>query len=165
MFVARQPIFDRSLQVFAYELLFRSSLENSFDGTEAKVATAKVISSLCSPGMHTLLDGKSAFINFSGSLLLNRSALSLPPETTVIEVLETVVPGPEIVEACEDLHKKGYRIALDDFIDTRAPHPLAHVADFIKVDLRASNVAEQKKIISRYGQQVRLLAEKVETRE
>ena len=27
-FVARQPIFDRNMEVFGYELLFRTSLEN-----------------------------------------------------------------------------------------------------------------------------------------
>ena len=44
LLVARQPIFDARLQVCAYELLFRSSLKNSFDGSEGNSATSKVIS-------------------------------------------------------------------------------------------------------------------------
>lgn len=165
VFVARQPIFDRSLKVFAYELLFRSGLKNRFDGTEADLATSKLISSLYAPGMNALLGGKCAFINFSAPLLLDRSALILPPETTVVEVLETVAPERPVVDACAELRDRGYRIALDDFVDTAESHPLAHLADFIKVDLRASSPEEQKKVVARYGSASHLLAEKVETRE
>ena len=36
VFVARQPIFDRVRQLYAYELLFRSDdLHNEFDGTDS----------------------------------------------------------------------------------------------------------------------------------
>jgi hypothetical protein len=61
--VARQPIFDRRLNVFAYELLFRSGMTNRFDGTEANLATAKVISSIFySANGDNILGGKPAFI-------------------------------------------------------------------------------------------------------
>ena len=36
VFVARQPIFDRHRQVYAYELLFRSSLKNAFGGMDPR---------------------------------------------------------------------------------------------------------------------------------
>src|SRR5712691_1551027 len=66
VFVARQPIFDRQRQVYAYELLFRSDPDrNEFDGTEASSATAQVIAnSLFSVGLENISGGKKAFINF-----------------------------------------------------------------------------------------------------
>ena len=163
--VARQPIFDRSLRVFGYELLFRSGTANAFDGSDGDLATAKVINALYAPDAANLTGTKRVFINFPYRLLLEGIPFALPPETTVVEVLETVEPDAAIFEVCTKLRKLGYRIALDDFVDTQAPHPLVPVANVIKVDLRATSLDVQKKIVSRYGGRVQLLAEKVETQE
>lgn len=46
IFVARQPIFRRDLQVHGYELLYRGGPENAFDGTMSDVATARVIANV-----------------------------------------------------------------------------------------------------------------------
>ena len=55
--MARQPIFDRSRELIAYELLFRSdSVRNEFNGTEAASATTQVISNtLLSIGWENML--------------------------------------------------------------------------------------------------------------
>lgn len=50
--------------------------------------------------------GKRAFINFTGNLLINEIPLLLPKEIVVVEILETVDPTPEVVEAC----RKGKRL-------------------------------------------------------
>lgn len=47
MFIARQPIFNKSMEVFGYELLFRSgSHSKGFDGVSSSHATASVIGNL-----------------------------------------------------------------------------------------------------------------------
>lgn len=43
VFVARQPIFDRKLNVFGYELLYRKSMNNFYEGTDDNQATAELI--------------------------------------------------------------------------------------------------------------------------
>jgi EAL and modified HD-GYP domain-containing signal transduction protein len=43
-FVARQPIFDRDLHTVAYELLFRSGMNNYFPNVPADYATSQMIS-------------------------------------------------------------------------------------------------------------------------
>ena len=62
VFVARQPIFDRSRELYAYELLFRSDdVDNRFDGTEAGSATTQVIAnSLLTIGLENVAGGKKA---------------------------------------------------------------------------------------------------------
>src|SRR5690242_11566919 len=166
LLVARQPIFDAHLQVCAYELLFRSSLKNSFDGSEGNAATSKVISAVFgSADSERLLGGKRAFLNFPRTLLVQDAASVLPPRSTVIEILETVEPDSEVMEACGRLRALGYQLALDDFVPQKAPHPLIPLADFLKVDFRATTAAEQRSAATRFGSQLRLLAEKVETRE
>lgn len=46
LFVARQPIFDGKMNVIAYEMLYRSSQVNAFDGANEDAATSKVINAL-----------------------------------------------------------------------------------------------------------------------
>ena len=166
LFVARQPIFDEQLRVCAYEVLFRSGSQNAFDGTEENTATAKVISALFgSPDCENFTAGRPAFINFPRTMLVNDVASVLPPENTVIEILETVEADGMVVEACDRLRKLGYRLALDDFVPTAAPHPLVSLADILQVDFRLTSPEQQKSTAARFGGQLRLLAEKVETLE
>jgi len=60
-FVARQAIFDRKQNVYGYELLFRSSTDNGFDGSDASLATSQVIANtVFSIGLENMLSGKRA---------------------------------------------------------------------------------------------------------
>jgi c-di-GMP-related signal transduction protein len=164
-FVARQAIFDRKQNVYGYELLFRSSTSNGFDGSEASAATSQVIAStLFSIGLENLLSGKRAFINFGRNLLLGNWTTMLPANTVVIEVLESVEPDSEVLEACRALREQGYLVALDDFVCDPRFEPLSERVDIIKMDLRISSRAEQLEMLRRYqGRGVKMLAEKVET--
>ncbi len=166
-FLARQAIFDRGQNVYGYELLFRSSGSNTFDGSEASLATSQVIANtVFSIGLDNLLGGKRAFINFGRNLLVGDWTTMLPSQSVVIEVLETVEPDSEVLEACRNLRARGYLVALDDFVCDPRFEPLTELADIIKVDIRISSRAEQQKMIARYGSRgIRMLAEKVETHE
>ena len=167
VFVARQPIFDRNEKVVAYELLFRDSLENKYTCEDADKATLAVInSSLACIGMSNITYGKRAFINFTENLLNTELASILPKENVVIEILETVNPTEEVVEACKKLKQKGYMIALDDFVFEEKFTPLIEIVDIIKVDFMLTKGKEREAIINRISNnKIRFLAEKVETRE
>ena len=166
IFVARQAILDRRLEVYGYELLFRSCLNNSFDGDDDNLASAHVISnSFFSIGAEKILGGKRAFINFTRDLLIDEQASILPPHIAIIEVLETVERDAEVVAACRNLKSRGYLLALDDFV-VQPSDPLTDLADIIKVDFRATTRAEQEALMRLYGcRGIRMLAEKVERRE
>ncbi len=166
IFVARQPIFKRNKEVFAYELLFRSGLTNYFDPLQdGEEATSKVITnSFLLIGIATITEGKKAFINFSEEMLLQGYPSLFPKEIAVVEVLETVGTTPEVVEACEKLVGAGYVLALDDFLYEDRFLPLINLAKIIKFDIRQMSFSElerQAKIVSRHN--VKLLAEKIET--
>ena len=117
VFVARQPILDSKLEVYAYELLYRSGLNNVYDAVSNERATTDVISNtLLTIGMEHLVGGKPAFVNFDRELLLGGLA-ELLPSKIVIEVLETVTPDAEVISRCRELRRKGFKIALDDVTD------------------------------------------------
>jgi len=162
VFVARQPIFDRSRKLIAYELLFRSdSVRNESSGTEAAPATTQVIANtLFSIGWENILCGKQAFINFDRSLLIAGLHSVLPPESVVLEILESVTPDDELVAACQEIHRQGYTIALDDFADDPRYEPLLRIAKLIKVDMLATSRQEQERLLQIYRPRgVALLAE------
>ena len=164
-YIARQPIFDKQLRVYGYELLFRSSLENFYNHSDIDEASIKVIvNSYLFPGASNITEGKRAFINFTQDTLLNESALLLPPDLTVIELLETVRPDPAVLAVCRKAKAAGYTIALDDFADHRANNPLADLADIIKVDFLATSRRQQRELAERFVPRgVSLCAEKIET--
>jgi c-di-GMP-related signal transduction protein len=106
VFVARQAIFDRDLKIFGYELLFRSRQSEAFDGSDEASSTLQVITnSFLSIGSERILGGGKAFINFPAALLIDERMELLPQKTTVVEILETVKPEPEVIAACRRLKK------------------------------------------------------------
>ena len=166
-FVARQPIFTQKEDVHAYELLFRSSLENSFGDVDGDQASASVlVDGVLGLGMSTLTGGKAAFINFTRDLLLKDMAFLFPKEQIVIEILEDVEPDESVFEACVRLKLQGYRLALDDFIFDSKYEALVSLADIIKVDFLLSGPEERRKLPGLIkNKEIQFLAEKVETRE
>ena len=164
-FVARQPVLDVNEQVFGYELLFRDSLRNHFPGLDGNQAAQATLDSSLLMGLDTLCGGRFAFLNFTRDVLLQDFASLFPAERVVIEVLENVPADRDVIAACRKLQERGYMVALDDFVDGDARHPLLEVATFVKVDLRATSIKACSEIIQELGQHHRMLAEKVETRE
>jgi c-di-GMP-related signal transduction protein len=168
VFVARQPIFDRTRQLYAYELLFRSDdVHNEFDNTESGSATKQVIAnSLLSIGLENVACGKKVFLNFDHGLLMGGLHSVLPRETTVLEILESVEPNEELIAACRDLTEQGYTFALDDFVGDPRFEPLTEIAKLIKVDMRTTTKPEQERLLRTYQPLgVAMVAEKVETHE
>ncbi len=167
-FIGRQAILDQRKQVYAYEILFRSGLKNAFDpNLDGNIATQTVmVGAMLEFGMKKLVSDKKAFINFTEQNLLSRAPKLLPPESTMVEILETVQPTPEILEAVRELKQEGYKIALDDFVLLPGYEPLIEMADVIKVDFRITeDPEERRKLREILPSHVRLLAEKIETEE
>jgi len=114
-FIARQPIFDRKIKLFGYELLFQSGVENCFCGIDGDQATSRVIAgSALLFGFDSLPGNGRGFVNFTRKALLQNYASVLPKKRMVVEILENVEPDAEVMEACHRLKKKGYALALDD---------------------------------------------------
>ncbi|MGZ8379657.1 MAG: EAL and HDOD domain-containing protein [Gemmatirosa sp.] len=168
VFVARQPIFDERDRLFAYELLYRSgTTQNWANGVSSEqMCTDTVIHALLSIGMAPLTGGTLAFVNMTRDFLLTGQYQLFEPKSVVIELLETVEPTPDVIAACEQLRRKGYTLALDDFVNAPGYEPLLALASIVKLDVLNKSEAEVKRAaddLRKYG--VRLLAERVETAE
>ncbi len=165
VFVARQPIFLENKKLFAYELLFRTGMSNAFPGIDGGTATSSLLSSsFFTVGIERISGGKLVFINFTEELLIRGTPTMFPQSQIVVEILEDVQPTGEVIAACQALHKKGYTLALDDFVFRDNLQPLIEIAKIIKIDFRLTPLTEISTILSQLkGDKCELLAEKIET--
>ena len=165
VYLGRQPILDRGSNVSGYELLFRSSQANFCDLSDDVMATSQVIvNAVLGVGLDRLLGGKPAFINFDRTLLLGDWTTLLPPEKSVIEILERVPPDQEVLAACHKLREQGYALALDDCLDDERTAAFAPFVDILKVDFLQTSPSDQENLARCYKKlKIRMLAEKVET--
>ena len=167
IFVGRQPIFNRKLQVYAYELLFRSSTDNkaSFGDLSADGATSTtIVSTFLEFGLEKLVGNKLAFINLTAKFLFTENALPIPPQQVVVEVLEDIPVNAQLIQAVTRLKSEGFTIALDDYIYNPAHKPLVALADIIKIDimqLSREDLIRHAVALKKFD--AKLLAEKVET--
>lgn len=168
VFVARQPIFDAKHRIKAYELLYRNGAAATTAGgelSETTMSSTVIVGGVLSLGLGRLTDGQQAFINVPESLLLDGVQDFLDPTKVVIELLESVRPTPEVVEATRRLKAQGFKIALDDFAFDPGFEALLELADIVKVDLLASSEGLDELVASLRPFNVQLLAEKVENAE
>lgn len=167
-FVARQPIFDRQLKVVGYELLFRSGFHNVFDGySNQDLASSKtLLDSFLLFGLNELVRGKRAFINFTKKVLLSNVATVFPNDVMVIELLESIEPDQDVINACKKLKDDGYNMALDDFIFHPRFLPMLPYLDIIKIDFKKTKGNERQKVFKQINSKnIKFLAEKVESME
>ena len=106
---ARQPIFDKNKNIYAYELLFRDGAATYVPDIDGDVATTTLLANtFFTIGMgHVGRRKKNCFINFTQNLLEKKIPLLLPKETTVIEILEDVKPDPALIDACRHMVADG----------------------------------------------------------
>lgn len=168
VYVGRQPVFNGQLQLFAYELLFRTNVEDNHavivggDSASAQV----MLHTFGDIGIKDVAGEHKVFINFTEGLLLREYQPFFPTSQVIIEILEDVNVTPSLLKAIQKLRDKGYTIALDDFVFNPKLEPLEALADIIKVDILQVGPKQLMNHVQRLKDKgVRLLAEKVETRE
>lgn len=168
IFVARQPIFDRNLSVYGYELLFRANTEENqaviLGGDEASAQV--MMGAFGDMGLSDVVGKHYAFVNFTEGLLLRENQPFFPRKQVVIEVLENVQVTPKLIQAVRHLKELGYKIALDDYVFNPDFAPLEAYADILKIDILAvgpKKLIEHAKRLKNHD--LKLLAERVETRE
>lgn len=161
--LARQPIYDTNKIIIGYELLFRENDRTPLTNFDGNRATSRVLLSLFTEtDLISVTGGLPAFVNFTAELLKGTPFFN--PQTIIIEVLEDIEITDELINNLKSLKKKGYTLALDDFIMDDRYKPVLELVDIIKLELPEMNNEELRstiKALKKYN--VKLLAEKVET--
>lgn len=167
--VASQPVFNTKAEIFGYELLYRAGKESTeYDAKDPNRATKNVLVTAFSDiGIEEITGGRKAFVNFTSDLILSEVPFMLSNNILIVEILEDIPPTENILKVCRKLKKRGYLIALDDFVYDEVYEPFVELADIIKIDFLNNTEIEIRKSVKKinYGRRKILLAEKVETYE
>ena len=169
VFLGRQPILDRSQQLFAYELLFRSGRAengNFASFVDGNQATATVITHAFTEfSMADALGPYQGFIKVDNGLLFSDLINALPPHSVVLEILESSAPTPEILARCEQLRRAGYILAARERPESLdQSRPLLKLAEVIKVDISHVEPERLKQLVANLKPLAKtILAEKVES--
>lgn len=169
VYVGRQPIYNKGLGVYGYELLFRAGKENAAamgELTADGATSTTIINSFLEIGLDKLVGNRQAFINLTEQFLLDENALPISPKQVVLEILEDIPITAKLIKSVERLKAAGFTIALDDYIYNPSHKPIVSLVDIIKIDIMQLNQKElitHVKILKKY--KALLLAEKVETME
>lgn len=159
---ARQPIFDRGLQVFGYELLFRQG-----DLTEAVFEDGDLATQSVMLNAYTHSNITQALNQKPGLLNVTKTMLNALPDflrdTLIIEVLEDYHGDDDLVAILSHLRQRGFCMALDDFELKDYRPELIEQVDIVKIDVLATSrdgIVELVRQLSPH--RVKLVAEKVE---
>ncbi|HET9131524.1 MAG TPA: HDOD domain-containing protein, partial [Terriglobia bacterium] len=145
-FVSRQPICDRLLRTFAYEILVREfDAEKCVFGADNEVTSGVVFKSIVAVGLGRLVGPSKAFINFDRDFILSRNCGLLPRNRVVLEILENAAPDLKLLGALSMLRMKGFRFALDDYNFQDKLVPFLQHCSFVKLDLRQVNRDQLKR--------------------
>jgi len=162
--VGRQAIFDRQMEVFGYELLYRDGTGNSANIMDGDEATARVmVNTFLELGIDQIAGNAHAFLNLTANFFLSQYYEVLPTKNVILEVLECIEPTPTVLQALIKARQDGYQIALDDFVLRESHRAFMDHTDYVKVDVLAltnEELKQQVEMLQEYP--VRLLAEKVE---
>lgn len=167
LFIGRQPIFDRQLNVVGYELLYRSGNKSHADIFDGDHATASVLSNtFLAFGLDNLVEDKLAFVNLTPPFLTGQYPLPGHHNRLVLEILEDTLLDPSMVDAIRKLSEQGYVLALDDVVHYSAVESLLDIVDLVKIDFMQVNREELPEQVAYYkARGLELLAEKIETQE
>lgn len=168
VFIGRQPIMDVKQHIIGYELLFRHSADadSAVFEDELKACSNVLVNTMGDIDVQWLLGDKLAFINVNEAMLMSEFIELMPPQRTTLEILRTVVAGDAVIERCRELHKLGYKIALDNPQLSAQLEPLTQFANFIKIDSLSVTTQEARKLFQQYAApNIQMIAEKIETLE
>jgi EAL and modified HD-GYP domain-containing signal transduction protein len=161
--MARQPIFDRDGEIYAYEILYRSPGGPGAGAMDASATAQSLANTLVEFGLDRLAGDKLAFINVGEDLLHSAAIQLLPRDRVVLELLETLTLTDSTETGIEVLQKAGYTLAFDDFVFEASQFGFLNKVSIVKIDVLAtpsSVLREQLPDLRRRG--IKLLAEKVE---
>lgn len=161
--LARQPIFNRDMQVVAYELLYRAGKGNKATIADGDTASTQVLlNTFAELSVKNVVGNHKAFINFTRELM--EAELPFDTSQLVIEVLESETVNSHLLHILKDLRQNGFTIALDDFELTPASEPLLAYADIVKLDVLALPEEKLKQHITHLKNLgLQIVAEKIES--
>ncbi|WP_324170465.1 EAL and HDOD domain-containing protein [Sulfurimonas sp.] len=116
LYIARQPILDMNENIFAYELLYRDTLQSSNIKND-RHATVTVLSNVLNKfGVKSLLSKYKAFIKTDKKFLLHDVIFCIPKEHFIFSIGANIDFSELVEQRIIKLHEMGYTLAINDVL-------------------------------------------------
>jgi c-di-GMP-related signal transduction protein len=166
--IGRQPIYDRSGDVVAYELLFQGTREDADASRRSLYATSQIIvNAFTEFGLDQLVGNRQCLINLTRDFLVGDLPVPFEPGQAVLEILDTVEVDDEVLAGVNRLVALGYEIAVDDAVPGNGYFELRSLATYVKINLRSRSAEELEEAVVQLRQfpTVQLIADRVDDNE
>lgn len=170
VYLAKQNILNRKNKVFANELLFRDSEHGIKEFPSNIKATSHVLVNALTNINKLLEETGIVLVNVDEEFLLSGLIDVLDKNKFMLEILETTDLNDKVISKIKQYHKRGYKIAVDDFDCSlemlKKFTPIFKYVNLIKIDIQAAQPQNLKNVVTKLKKSgSKLLAEKIETQE
>ena len=163
VFSTRHPIFDRSKNVYGYELIFRSGFEDYYNSLGIDRASLDLMAFV---NFGELSDGKKGLAKFTRNLLLRDLPAAMPHDMMLVGIPADIGVDQDVIDACKRLREAEYELVLDDFDADGLDSPIVPLVNVVRVDFAATSDQSAKdilQVLEAHG--IAALAKKVDTTE
>ncbi len=163
--LARQPILAKDEKVIGYEVLFRETPASPESTSSPDPASFGAVDALKALGVDVVGNGHLAFLPCGEETLLQDALFDLPHDKVVAQIQPDVAASPSVMEACERLRKRGYKIAIGNHRSGDHREQLLRFADFVKIDWSQRGTGDYSQITAGHaGKPYKLVAHNVDSR-
>lgn len=148
IFIARQPVFDTSMNLWAYELLYRDrQLAKNAVFVDKLQATLKVLSALplC---LDLTSEPHKVIVNFPSEAVINQMQSAYPEQITMVQLTDSSYAEEGLIDAVKELKKNGYAFSFDNFENNQQDYPFCRLADYITIDLLGKKQKEIERLVA-----------------
>lgn len=132
----RQPIFDKALKVFGYELLYQ---EAGFAGKQVDderiTAARTILSTFLEIGADRVVGSGMIFLDIPRTFVLDEELIPMFEGQSVLELPHDIQTTDEFIAGINRLRDAGYYLALDGFSGTDTQTTIAAHMDYVKIDV------------------------------
>ena len=168
--IGRQPILNLKDEMIAYELYFRStsgpSRPEQGNSEISRTMANGIINIVSRFGLVQILGSCKGLIKADSELILGDVIELLPKERMILELPGTLTLTPELLKRCQSLKEAGFEFSFDDHDYNPGFEPLYPVVQIVKIHPFRQSTEQLTESVKKFrAYPVKLLAEKVETRE
>jgi len=170
IYLAKQKVFNKNDKIFAHELLYRDH-EHGIKNFPTNIkATSHVLINVLININEILNETNILIINVDEEFLLSGTIDLLDKNKFMLEILETTELSEKVISKIKQYHKRGFKIAIDDFDCTSEMiqkfTPIFKYIHLVKIDIIESEPENLKNVVAKLKKiGMKILAEKVETKE
>ncbi len=152
-FIGRQAVFNGSLKVFAYTLVFRNT-------------PGLIVNVFAESRLQELVGSKPAIVNLTRQFLVEPDLLPIPTEQVLLDISAELVTDVDTREGLIALSKRGFKIVLKDLDFSQELPSFLSIADYVKIDVNGKSFQHIEECTEQLrDKSCKVIIDKIETSE